>query len=154
MSRAVQAPGQMVLDLFPEDKPKTKSPLESCIEWLVEGCGCDEGRIKTLAAELFGKFGEVEGWDRARCLGYFYGSDGHEVPRLKACPLSLMGMFDPSIDYHTLWDRCWAARWVPLREALEVKEWHYNYRSPYTGAPVWVWYIDNRGCEVKRPYDG
>lgn len=41
-----------------------------------------------------------------------------------------------------------------LTDALEVKEWHYNYRSPYTGAPVWVWYIDNRGCEVKRPYDG
>lgn len=154
MSRAVQAPGQMVLDLFPEDKPKTKSPLESCIEWLVEGHGCDEGRIKTLAAELFGKFGDVEGWDRTRRLGYFYGSDGHEVPRLKACLPSIMGMFDPSIDYHTLWDRCWAARWVPLCEALEVKEWHYNYRSPYTGAPVWVWYIDNRGCEVKRPYDG
>lgn len=154
MSRAVQAPGQMVLDLFPEDKPKTKSPLESCIEWLVELYGCDEGRIKPLAVELFGKFGTIEGWERAKCLGYFYGSNGHEVPRLKACPPALIGVFDPSIDYHVLWNRCWAARWVPLREALEVKEWHYNYRSPYTGAPVWVWYIDNRGCEVKRPYDG
>lgn len=32
-------------------------------------------------------------------------------------------------------------------------EWHYNYREPYTGAPVYVWYIDNEGREVKRPYE-
>lgn len=23
---------------------------------------------------------------------------------------------------------------------------------PYTGAPVFIWYIDNEGREVKRPY--
>ena len=40
------------------------------------------------------------------------------------------------------------------REAMEVKFWHHNYRhDPYTGAPAWVWYIDNSGREVKRPYE-
>jgi len=40
-------------------------------------------------------------------------------------------------------------------EVFEVAEWHYcQYKEPYTGAPVYVWYIDNEGREVKRPYEG
>lgn len=144
-------PGQMALSLFPEERSEEKSPLESCISWLIDVGGCEEGRIRPLATQCFEMFGRSEAFDRARELEHFYGK--HAAPRLRACPPSLMGMFDRGIDYHTLWDRCWAARWVPLREAMEVKCWHYNYRQPYTGAPVWVWYIDNRGREVKRPYE-
>lgn len=29
-----------------------------------------------------------------------------------------------------------------------------QYKEPYTGAPAYVWYIDNEGREVKRPYEG
>lgn len=54
-----------------------------------------------------------------------------------------------------MWDRCWAAKWIPLQEVFEVAEWHYcQYKEPYTGAPAYVWYIDNEGREVKRPYEG
>ena len=144
-------PGQMALSLFPEERGEEKSPLESCISWLIDVGGCEEGRIRPLATQCFEMFGRSEAFDRARELEHFYGK--HAAPRLRACPPSLMGMFDRSIDYHTLWDRCWAARWIPLRDAMEVKCWHYNYRQPYTGAPVWVWYVDNRGREVKRPYE-
>ncbi len=38
-------------------------------------------------------------------------------------------------------------------DLFEVREWRYNYRRPYTGAPVFIWYIDNDGREVKRPYE-
>lgn len=147
-------PGQMALDLFPEERPKRKSSLERTIDGLV-ACGCDEGRIRPLAEELFRRFGNVEGVDRARCLAYFYGDGRHAVTRLRACPPSLIGIFDSGIDYHTVWDRCWAARWIPLQEVFKVAAWHYGqYRKPYTGAPVYVWYIDNGGREVKRLYEG
>lgn len=146
-----QLPGQMTLDLFPDESTASKTPMEECLSWLVEQCGCDEARIRPLVEQCYRMFGRVEAFDRARELEHFYGK--HATPRLEACPPALMGMFDQGIDYHTLWDRCWAAKWVPLVEAMEVKVWHYNYRQPYTGAPVWVWYIDNRGREVKRPYE-
>lgn len=146
-------PRQMVLDLFPEERPRAKSLLERCIDHLADA-GCDLARVTPMAEAAFREFGGIEGFNRAQCLAYFYGTGRHAVPRLKACPPSIVGVFDGRIDYHTVWDRCWAARWIPLREAIEVKCWHYNYREPYTGAPAFVWYIDNGGREVRRPYDG
>ena len=147
-------PRQMVLDLFPEERPKRKSPLERMMDGLI-ACGCEEGRVRPLVEELFRKFGNVEGTSRARCLAYFYGTGRHAIPRLQACPPCLIGIFDEGIDYHAVWDRCWAAKWIPLQEVFEVAGWHYcQYKEPYTGAPVYVWYIDNEGREVKRPYEG
>lgn len=43
-------------------------------------------------------------------------------------------------------------RLARLIDVFAVREWRYNYRMPYTGAPVFIWYIDNEGREVKRPY--
>ena len=143
-------PRQMTLDLFPQEHVKAESPMESCVSWLTGERGCDEGRVRPLVAECYRLFRVPEAFDRARALEYFYGD--RAVPRLRACPPSLIGVFDAGTDCHTVWDRCWAARWVPLREAMEVREWRYNYRMPYTGAPVFIWYIDNEGREVKRPY--
>lgn len=145
--------GQMMLDLFPEERQEDRSPEDLCVSWLVETHGCDEGRVRPLVAQLYRQFGDAEAFDRAKALACFYGT--HATQRLRACPPSIMGVFDQGIDYHTLWDRCWAARWVPLQEALEVASWRYGqYREPYTGAPEYVWYIDGRGREVKRPYGG
>ncbi|EEP44826.1 hypothetical protein COLINT_02325 [Collinsella intestinalis DSM 13280] len=141
-------PGQMALDLFPE--PSRPDAAESCISRLVS-MGCDEERVAPMVRELFGRFGAPEARDRANCLAYFYGA--RPIPRLRSCPPSAIGLFDGSIDYHVVWDRCWAARWAPLRDVFEVREWRYNYRRPYTGAPVFIWYVDNKGREVKRPYE-
>lgn len=144
-------PGQMELDLFaaPPATDRDAEAVSACVAWLASR-GCDEGRVAPMVGEIFGSFGRSEGFDRAKCLEYFYGN--RPIPSLRACPPSLIGVFDRSVDYHVVWDRCWAARWVPLREVYEVAEWKYNYRSPYTGEPVWVWYIDVDGREVKRPY--
>lgn len=141
-------PGQMVLDLFP--KEREPSPLERCVSHLVSR-GCDEARVRPMVEELYGLFGTSEAFDRAMCLEYFYGA--RPVPRLQACPPMMVGLFDRSLDYHVVWDRCWAARWAPLQDVFEVREWRYNYRRPYTGAPVFIWYVDNKGREVKRPYE-
>lgn len=97
---------------------------------------------------------EIERLERSRDFGAV-NRVRMALQRLRACPPSLMGVFDQGIDYHTLWDRCWAAKWIPLQEVFEVAEWHYcQYKEPYTGAPAYVWYIDNEGREVKRPYEG
>lgn len=144
-SRVTLIPGQLVLDLFPDDG-EDGFPSDRCVGWLVGTYGCEEARVRPLVDDLFSLFGVSEGFERAKVLGYFYGDDAHSVPRLRACPPSAIGVFDRGLDYHAVWDRCWAARWVPLREAFEVREW--------TGAPVWVWYIDMEGREIKRPFEG
>lgn len=141
-------PGQMALDLFPRERKP--SPLERCVSHLMSK-GCDEVRVRPMVEELYGRFGTAEALDRAKCLEYFYGT--RQIPRLQACSPMMIGLFDRSIDHHVVWDRCWAARWAPLIDVFEVREWRYNYRMPYTGAPVFIWYIDNKGREVKRPYE-
>lgn len=113
--------------------------------------GCEPARVAPLVSSLYSSFPDEEAWSRGFDLQYFYGA--RAVPRLRSCPPALMGLFDRDTPRNTLSDRIWAARWVPLREAMEVATWRYNYRRPYTGAPVWVWYIDNHGREVKRPYE-
>lgn len=120
--------------------------MESLIE-----AGCDESRVKPIVETIFSKFTGYEAESRAVCLAYFFGK--RAIPHLQSCPPSLIGVDDERVDCNTVLDRCWAARWIPLAEALEVKTWRYNYRAPYTGAPVYVWYIDNRGREIKRPYE-
>ena len=145
--------GQMMLQ-FPEMRESRvrKSAPERLMESLIEA-GCDESRVKPIVAAIFAKFTGYEAEARAGCLAYFFGTGRHAIPRLQACPPSLIGLDDERIDYHTVWDRCWAARWIPLAEALEVKTWRYNYRAPYTGAPMYIWYIDNQGREIRRPYE-
>lgn len=42
-----------------------------------------------------------------------------------------LGVFDYSLDYHVIWDRCWAARnGVPWSEACKVMGWDYGKREP------------------------
>lgn len=136
-------PGQMSLDLYPAPPPE--SAEAACIRWLVEA-GCDEGAVAPMVARLYERFGR-DARDRAKALAHFYGKR-----RIPGSP-EAFGVFDPATDYHVVWDRCWAARWVGAEEAANVMRWNYNYRKPYTGAPVYIWYIDNRGREVKRPYE-
>lgn len=99
-------PGQMTLDLFP--KEREPSPLESCVSHLVSR-GCDEAKVRPMVEELYGMFGAAEAFDRAKCLEYFYGV--RPIPRLRACSPMMIGLFDRTLDYHVVWDRCWAARW-------------------------------------------
>lgn len=141
--------GQMTLDLFPERHTRKSAP-ERCMGRLIEA-GCDESRVKPIVEVIFKKFTGYEAEARANCLAHFFGD--RAIPRLQACPPSLIGVDDERIDHNTVYDRCWAARWIPLAEALEVKMWHYNYRTPYTGAPIYIWYIDNQGREIRRPYE-
>lgn len=144
-------PCQLALDLFPSDR---KSPYDASdrIEELVEA-GCPRGVVEPMVRDLYLLFRPPEAYDRSVAIAYIYGR--RPVRNLVGCDPVMLGVFDRGIDYHVLWDRCWAAHWVPLAEALRVRMWHYgNYRQPYTGAPVYVWYIDNDGREVKRPYEG
>lgn len=145
-------PGQMALNLFPEEQPKWANPLESTIRWLVDERLCPEADVRPYVERAFSEFSRPEAVSRAHELPYFYSS---KRKRTIQCAPELLGMFDHGIDCHVFWDRCWAALWIGPEEAANVMEWRYcQYRAPYTGAPIDVWYIDNDGREVRRPYEG
>ena len=121
-------PGQMVLNLFPEEQPKWANPLESVIRWLVDEQLCPEEEVRPYVERAFREFGRPEAVDRAHELPYFYSAKRK---------------------------RCWAELWIGPEEAANVSAWRYcQYKTPYTGAPIDVWYIDNDGHEVRRPYEG
>lgn len=80
----------------------------------------------------------------------FFGK--HDAERLRGIDPGALGMFDADIDYHVLWDRCWAARWIPLEEASRVAVWRYGYASTYTGAPARVSYVGVDGVSVEREF--
>ena len=144
-------PCQMALNLFPEERPKWANPPEGTIRWLVEEHLCPEADVRPYVERAFREFSRPEAVDRAHELPYFYSA---RRKRVVPCDPERLGMFDASIDHHVFWDRCWAALWIGPEEAANVSVWHYNYRQPYTGAPIDVWYIDNEGREVRRPYEG
>lgn len=145
-------PGQMVLNLFPEEQQKRANPLEGTIRWLVEEHLCPEADVRPYVERAFREFGRPEAVSRAHELPYFYSSKRR---RTIPCAPESLGMFDASIGCQVFWDRCWAALWIGPEEAANVMEWRYcQYKAPYTGAPVDVWYIDNEGREVRRPYEG
>lgn len=144
--------GQTWLDLFPATERDVGG---DCVRWLVDACGCEESDVRPVVEKLLWQFGDIEGWSRAKALPSIYGK--RAVPNLKPMTaygelIDYIGLFDYKIDHNTLWDRCWAARWVELTEAMRVKEWRYSYATPYTGAPVWVWYVDVDGNEIKREF--
>lgn len=146
--------GQMTLDLFPEERPKARAwrPFEDTLDWLINTWHCPEDVVRPYVERCFGEFTETwEAVDRAQELKWFFSAGRRRQP---GCAPEELGMFDHGIDYHVFWDRCWAALWIGPEEAKQVMEWHYNYRQPYTGAPAHVWYIDNHGREVRRPYEG
>lgn len=141
---------QLALDLFGDARRGADHEAE-CASWL-ESRGVPRDVARAACRRLFAAFPAPEAWARAKAVEHMRGR--RAVPRLLACPLDLLGVFDAVLDYHTVWDRCWAARWVGLQEALEVRSWSYSgYRAPYTGAPVEVRYVDMRGVEHRRPYE-
>lgn len=148
--------GQLALPLF-QDEPKADRHREvsfrdSQMEYLT-WAGCPLEVVGPMADRIISEFSHWQAEGRMTVLAHFYGKR-EPVRNLIGHTPEEMGTYEPELDYHVLWDRCWAARWIPFEEALNVKSWHYNYRRPYTGAPVHVWYIDNEGREVKRPYEG
>lgn len=148
-ARCAVSPGQMQLDLWGSHE-KRCDPAEDIIAWLVESHSCDEGDVRPVVERLFREFPKNEAIGRAKALTSFFGK--HAAERLRGTDPGALGMFDADIGYHVLWDRCWAARWIPLGEASRVSVWNYNYASPYTGAPARVSYVDADGELVEREF--
>lgn len=102
--------GQMKLDLY--GQPKTSRYVTSAVEdashWLRKTHGCTSPLIEDMASALYDKFPGNQAFERCKCVTLVDGNsrvDGWTWWDLT----EVIGIFTEK-DYHTCWDRCWAAR--------------------------------------------
>ena len=106
--------GQTVLDLFPAPP---RDHVEDTLKWMCDVHGCIRGEIEGEVRELYRDFGTVEAFDRCKALVDFH--DGQ------------VGVFDPGVEVHTVWDRCWAAtHGLPMGQVFRLRSWDYGRKRP------------------------
>jgi len=123
-------PGQ--LDLFAEpSEPKQGKAYdeESTVRWLLDKHGCTEA-VTPYVHGLFAEFDPQEAFERSKCLPSLDGL--HQVPGWELQDgIDYYCMYSHEIDYHTVWDRAWAARkGVSKDDVYRLAEWDYGRNKP------------------------
>ena len=72
----------------------------------------------------------MEAFDRCKALVDFHdGKKCHEPLRCTS-PWQI-GVFDPDVEVHTVWDRCWArTHGLPMEQVFRLKSWDYGQKRP------------------------
>lgn len=119
--------GQTVLDLFPAPP---RDHVEDTLKWMCDVHGCIRGEIEGEVRELYRDFGTVEAFDRCKALVHF--RDGKRCHEPLGCTTPRqIGVFDPNVKVHTVWDRCWAAtHGLPMGQVFRLRSWDYGHKRP------------------------
>ena len=92
--------------------------------------GCIRGEIEGEVRELYRDFGTVEAFERCKALVDFHDGKKCHEPLLCTRPRQI-GVFDPDVDVHTVWDRCWAAtHGLPMGQVFRLRSWDYGQKRP------------------------
>ncbi len=111
---------------------EASSPFEDNLAWLVETLGCDEERTRPVLERLYSmklKFRtHGEAYERSKAIPLAFGHEHPDAPWVDGEGLeNIIGIFDERLDYHTVWDRSWAARQGMAREDIaRLIKWDYN----------------------------
>lgn len=124
--------GQLSLLLFAETR--ADDPKAAHIEWLRKARGLDDEGIE-LAERVFDAFPSMqEAIERCKAINVANGSRklvGWET--LDA--VEILGILDPSLDYHVCWDREWAARrGYSKQDVARMSSWNYAKNEPVFGS--------------------
>ena len=115
---------QLMINLWPE----RDEVVSDFMGWAKKRHGCDD-TLLPYVERLYDEFGRFGVWDRGKGLLRLAGA--HKVKGYSLDDVDLLGMFDASLNYHTVWDRGWGIHagvdksLVPLIEYCE-----YNNKSP------------------------
>ena len=113
---------QLMLDLFP--KPE-RDHVAEWRKWLQEPFNDVNDEGLEVFDKLLEKYPRGEAFDRSKCLMATHGKrkvDGLTVDDL--------GLFTAE-DYHTCWDRAWAAKngYAP-EQVRNIAKWDYRKKEP------------------------
>ena len=119
--------GQMALDLFPAPP---SDHVEKTLRWMCDVHGCERERIAVFVRRLYRDFPQCEAFSRCKALVHFFDGRKSSEPLQCTSPAQI-GVFDPRLDYHTVWDRCWARmRGLPMEQVYRLKSWDYGHDRP------------------------
>lgn len=124
--------GQMALELFPAQQRRytRESMREYCIDWLCRYHKCDESEIRPYVMRLYDEFKPWEAFDRAKVLRHVSGKNAVSGWRIDDAR-DVLGIYDHALDYHTCWDRAYAAhRGYAKEDVARVVEWDYRKQVP------------------------
>ena len=126
--KANELKGQLTLDMLFEKPKPDRTPPEKCIDWLVDIHGCPREKIASRVERIFAEFGR-DAWDRAKAYAHLCGKAA--IPGYDVTDDDWLGVFDHEIDYHTVWDRLWAARGgLPKKDVADLLFWDYTHQKP------------------------
>ncbi len=117
----------MSLDLFPA--PPVVWDMEREWEWLRGEPFAVGDEARPALERIYAARGDHDAFEAAKCLRSLSGR--HRIEGWDVSDAEALGLYDPCIDYHVCWDRCWAARrGLPKEDALGVMEWNYAKDEP------------------------
>ena len=133
-----------------------KIHIEETLEWLVNTHKCDVEPTEKVLTKLYDKFSISEAFERSKLLPIAFGNTSYEkmtLPRLAEREANgelaldrtddknpgvqwkvteeeldtVFGIYNESLDYHTVLDRDWAAiNGLPKEQVANILEWDYG----------------------------
>jgi hypothetical protein len=119
---------QLMINLWPEKEPEKYDVVSDFMNWAKKCHGCDD-TILPYVERLYDEFGKFGVFDRGKGLLNLAGT--HKVDGYSLDDVDVLGVYDASLDYHTVWDRGWAA-YAGVDKAMlpQIAYCKYNTKSP------------------------
>ena len=111
---------------------ETSARIKHNLEWLVNVRGCDKEKTQTVLERLYAaepKFKTYrEAFERSKAIPLAFGDEHKGVEWVDGKELEeTIGIFDENLDYHTIWDRSWAAKQGMKKDDIaRLLEWDYS----------------------------
>lgn len=101
---------------------------QSAVRFLVVQHCCDFDRTVPLVDRLYAEFSPTEAFERAKVIPAAFGRGHEQTPEIDGKVLEdVIGIFDKSVSYHTVWDRKYAVlHGMSLKDASRLIEWNYS----------------------------
>lgn len=118
---------------------ETQKKLRDNLDWLVNVRGCDERKTLPFLERLYVMRSEFrtkgEEFERSKVLPLAFGNDHKYAEWVDGKELEeTFGMFDEGLDYHTVWDREWAAKnGMEKKDIARLVKWDYSAGSRLFG---------------------
>lgn len=111
---------------------ETSARIKNNLEWLVDVHGCDKEKTQAVLERLYAiesKFKTYgEAFERSKVIPLAFGNEHKDAEWVDGKELEeTVGIFDENLDYHTVWDRSWAARQgMKKDDVARLLEWDYR----------------------------
>lgn len=111
---------------------ETSARIKNNLEWLVNVRGCDKEKTQAVLERLYAaesKFKTYrEAFERSKAIPLAFGDEHKGAEWVDGKELEeTIGIFDENLDYHTVWDRSWAAKQgMKKDDVARLLEWDYS----------------------------